>query len=211
VATGQKTHNTMPFKKFRPLAAAAALLLSTQSHALVVINPCTNLTATSGVDISVNECRGTGGWVSEYQVSNRSTQTLYSLFVSTQARYPMEQLIVAQRSNWNAEYLSEEAWNTRYERTFNLSFDSAFGTEDTGAFYMLTSDMEAGITQADGMVKLASFGAQPTSNFLALGANNVVLASSFIPASNNAVPEPAGFGLAALGLLAAAAARRRKA
>jgi len=200
----------MNTSNIRALVAAAGLLLASQAQAVIAI-PCTLLTATSGANITVNECRGSFGWQSEYVVNNPSDTLLYGLFVSTQANGSQQQAIAARRSGWQAEYLSEAAWNTAYQSVYGLSFDSVFGTEDTGAFYMLTNNEAAGLGAADGSVLLASFGAQPTSNFLALGTGNTVIASSFIPASSNAVPEPAGFGLAAFGLLAAAAARRRRA
>lgn len=195
------------------LTAAAALLAGQSAHAVAYLpseDTCKLLNATDSSGIQVNECTTYYSYYKNYyQLDNPTATPIFGLFVSTQAR-SWERNIWSAREGWNAEYLSEDTWNERYETTFGQNFDALFGSEDTGAFYMLTASEDAGIALTDGAVLLARFNALPVSNFVALGTGNTVVAQSLAPATN-AVPEPTGFGLAALGLLAAAAGRRRRA
>lgn len=194
----------------RAVLVAAATLLAGQAQAVVVIDTCKLLGATDSSGIEVRECSTFLDYYKNYyQLNNPTATPIFGLFVSTQAR-AWERTIVSTRDGWNAEYLSEDTWNERYEGAFGQSFDNLFGTDDSGVFYMLTNSEEAGIALTDGAVMLARFNALPVSNFVALGTGNTVVAQSFAPTAT-AVPEPAGFGLAALGLLAAAATRRRRA
>jgi len=184
--------------RFSLLAVSALTLAASEPAHAAVSCPLLN-----GIGVSVRECPA-GNFNGTYEVINNSGQTIFAFGVST--LYGNASTLLGAPSGWSKAYYSEASWNTTLGPSLGLGiFDNTFNRFDTGLFYFTSA---VGITTGSTLGGF-TYAAPPSSDFIAIGANNVLISSS-LPASTSTVPEPSSYAMLGAGLLGLAMVSRRK-
>ena len=182
----------------RTLVAVAALTLGVTQRAHAAILRCSLL---DGIGVTVVECP-TGFESGSYSVTNTSGQTIFSFGVSTFSGNGSTAL--GAPTGWSTQYYSAASWNSSFGQSLGLgTFTNTFGTTDTGVFFFASNT--TGIASGE-TVGGFTYAASPSSQFVALGENNVLITSSLSPST---VPEPSSYAMMSLGLLGLGVVARR--
>lgn len=184
--------------------AIASIAAASPSFAVVAAETSTTMT---GNGVSVTEYSGANysGYLGSYSVTNNSDSAILRFQVSTGTSNTSHSTV---REGWYSDYLSKELWVSYYGELYG-SFESFFGTVDTGVFDYHQGESGQAIQAGETTGQEFLFNAPLASEFIAFdGKENIIARSLNVQA--NQVPEPGSLALLGLGIAGLSIARRKR-